>query len=525
MIKVLLVDDEPFIRQGLRILVDWEANGYEVVGEAGNGIEALDYLQKYHVDLVFADLKMPEMSGLELIQRVSETLSQDIRFVILTGFADFEYAKQAIKYHVAEYMLKPVEKEELLRILKKMNSDFEQEKIHRHISLRVQVMRVLNGKYGTKDFEEVSAKMRFSHEYQFISFEFNLHDVQFSKLTDEEKMQAQIDAMALMETLLGENYAHIAEIPDQNYKNYGVGLIFTEEFASESSYSPKEYLMYIQRKISGLKGYSVLVYVGAKVTELSKIMESYHSIRVARCLHNFSEEEQPIAAYERLYGQKKMAGLEKGLLDDLVVYIQDFQPDKIKELVEKFYLQLRKNAGVMDMIQANIYYLWYRLFELATKLDQELNQEEILQYISRESFERAALSGSAEELTVFVLEYAEYLSQIKNVESGNILDKVEEYLHDHYCENLSLKLLGEKFYINNVYLGQLFKKKYEISFREYMNQLRIDRAAQLLRDSNLRVYAIAEQVGFHNADYFINKFVQLMGTTPQQYRMKYGEMK
>ncbi len=530
MINVLLVDDEPYIRQGLRILVNWEENGYRIVGEAANGIEALEFIRKEEVDLVFVDMKMPEMSGLELIHQVQETMVKPVRFVILTGFADFEYAQTAIKYHVTEYMLKPVEKQELVRVLQKMNKDFvqlkeqkEKEESHRRLSYRVQVSRVLNGKYSEDDRKAVEACLYDrGGDYRYISFELDQHDKIFVQLSQEEKMKVQIHAMECLEDILQEDYRHAAEIPEQDYECYGVGLICSRNFTESKKMSLEEYCTRIQRRLCSEIGIEMIVYMGTEVDELSNLMDSYRSVRITRCLRNFSEESQPIAAYHEMCSQKKMSGLEKSLIDHLVEYISENQKEKITEAVNEFYVRLRTNAGALDMIQANIYYLWYRLIELATKLDNELNQEEILQYISRDSFERVALGGSAGELTSFVLEYADYLQQIKSTETKDVLVKIEQYAQEHYNENLSLKLLGEKFYINNVYLGQLFKKKFEISFREYMNQLRIDKAAQLLCDSNLRVYAIAEEVGFHNADYFINKFVQIMGTTPQQYRMKHG---
>ena len=130
------------------------------------------------------------------------------------------------------------------------------------------------------------------------------------------------------------------------------------------------------------------------------------------------------------------------------------------------------------------------------------------------------LSGTADELTEFVCAYAEYLERLRKVESEGVLGQVEEYIRKNYSENISLKSIGEQFYINNVYLGQIFKKKNGITFKEYLNRVRIEKATQLLADTDEKIYAIAEKVGFHNTDYFINKFVQEKGMTPRQYRMK-----
>ena len=117
MIKVMIADDEPFIRQGLKILINWEQYGFEICGEAANGKEALELMEREEYDLVITDIKMPGMNGLELIEHTWEKVSRHTRFIILSGFYEFEYARKAIKYGVVDYVLKPVQMEELIRAL------------------------------------------------------------------------------------------------------------------------------------------------------------------------------------------------------------------------------------------------------------------------------------------------------------------------------------------------------------------------------------------------------------------------
>ena len=119
MLKVLLVDDEPLIVQGLSLLLDWEKEGYEIAATAQNGKEALSYLRENKVDLIIADIKMPEMTGLELLETIRREQVSDAYFVILSGYSDFSYAQQAIHYACMDYVLKPVEKEVLTEIIRK----------------------------------------------------------------------------------------------------------------------------------------------------------------------------------------------------------------------------------------------------------------------------------------------------------------------------------------------------------------------------------------------------------------------
>ena len=120
MLRVLLVDDEPFIVQGLSVLIDWEKEGCEIAAAAADGNEALAYLKEHTVDLIIADIKMPVMTGIELLETIRKEEISDAYFVILSGYSDFGYAQQAIRYKCMDYILKPVEKDELLGILRKV---------------------------------------------------------------------------------------------------------------------------------------------------------------------------------------------------------------------------------------------------------------------------------------------------------------------------------------------------------------------------------------------------------------------
>jgi len=121
MLKILIVDDEPFIRQGLSVLIDWEAEGFFIAGEASNGEEALALIRKNEYDLIIADIRMPGMGGIELLKQTREQNLSKARFVILSGFFEYEYAKEAIRYSCTDYILKPIKQQELVGLLRKVS--------------------------------------------------------------------------------------------------------------------------------------------------------------------------------------------------------------------------------------------------------------------------------------------------------------------------------------------------------------------------------------------------------------------
>lgn len=213
-------------------------------------------------------------------------------------------------------------------------------------------------------------------------------------------------------------------------------------------------------------------------------------------------------------------GIKESDVDRLLEAVKDNHVSEIEESAEQIFEQIRDSDMNMEMVNASIYHILYRLMEMVQEFDDETNQQEILEYIGKESFNKMVLAGSTEEITGFFSDYAGYLAQVRIQESRKILDKVDAYVQKNYMEKMSLKSLGEQFYVNNVYLGQLYKKKYGIAFRDYLNNLRMEKAEKLLADTNLRIYAIAERVGFGKAEYFINKFVQMYHMTPNQYRIR-----
>ena len=169
MLKVMLVDDEPFILQGLKILVDWEKEGYEIFASFSNGKDALDYLRNNEVDLIISDIQMPLMTGLELLETIQKEKISEARFAILTGYDDFSYAQKAIKYNSMDYILKPVQKKDILALLRNV-SDLEKENKEKEgdrkkmedAYLARNVIALIKGKYDENNLEYVNKHMQLS---------------------------------------------------------------------------------------------------------------------------------------------------------------------------------------------------------------------------------------------------------------------------------------------------------------------------------------------------------------------------
>ncbi|MCR5250795.1 MAG: response regulator [Lachnospiraceae bacterium] len=373
--RVLLVDDEPFITQGLKLLIDWKAEDCEIAGCVKNGKEALEFLKKEKADLVLTDIRMPGCTGLELLEKVKKEGISDAYFIVMSGFDEFGYAQQAMRYGCIDYIVKPVDRDELLAAVRKV--------------------RQLDEKYREE-----------------------------------------------------------------------------EELISELQQAKQE-----QRSITAL-----------------------------------------IGTYDKDDDKQNRTIICKEQMDLLAAAIEENNMAEIEKQVYAFYREIREKEITEESVEFNISYLLFQLIHIASEQDDEVNQEEIMRFISESSFVEGKIKESSEYMLRFCSEYAEYISQLRARAGQGVLRDVEKEIRTRYAENISLREMSQKFFINSAYLGQIFKKKYGQSFKDYLTDVRIHEAAKMLSTTDKKIIRIAEEVGYRDSDYFVQKFIERMGCTPSKYR-------
>lgn len=523
MLKVLLVDDEPFIIQGLKVLVDWQSEGFEVF-TAADGREAYDFLSENKVDLIIADIKMPVMTGLELLQAIRKELKLDTYFVILSGYAEFSYAQEALRYNCTDYILKPVEKEGLLSILGKVTSlsedriikDAENEKLAKAY-LDKHIMALLNGKFDVTNTDYICKHVEYEGDVNYVSIQLDTLDVT-EEMSDEEKKGRQRKLyLSTMEFLKDNSKLAILDVSDSE-KIYDVGFVFFRQLASDLKITEKQYIEDMYNFLANNTDLPITILVGKHVSGLTAISKSYGTVNLLRSLQGFREKKN-IYYYEDEY-QISDTGilLYKNELDDLIKAVELNEQILIRQKVDAFYTEMQRTGITKETMDLNVNYLLFQLIHLASEQDSEVNQEEILRLISENTFEEGTLRGSKVHLTKMACEYGEYLSQLRKNVSKGVLAQIEDEVKKNYASNLTLKELSEKYYVNSAYLGQLFRKKYGCSFKDYLNAKRMEEAATLLKKTDMKIYQIAEAVGYKDVDYFVNKFIEAKGCTPAKYR-------
>ena len=529
-LKVLLADDEPYILEGLSKLIDWEAEGFEIVKKASNGLEAYEYLKNNKVDIIFADIQMPEITGLELLQRIKEEEISDAYFIIVSGFNDFKYAQTAIRYGSMDYVLKPLSKETLMEILAKASlmKDLELKELRDSAGMKrayliQNLMMLLRGKFEDRHLDYIRTNLRLSDKIRYIHVSFD-SILALDEYDESELLSIKNRMFECCRGYLGINEDHcIKDIPGYE-EEYEVGFIYCDYMAKEREITEKEFMEGLSRSFERESlGIPIVLLIGKSVDELSKISYSYSSASTLRSFKNF-RERKPIYFYEEeMQVNEKKVALCKKELDSLIAAIEQNDKNGIDVYTDKLFDEMETASLVSETINMNTNYLLFRLIHLAVEQDESVNQEEVMLYISENVFDTGIARGSRLHTKNFSYEYADYLISLRKNVSRGILADIEKEINDNYSKNLTLRELSQKYYVNSSYLGQIFKKKYGMSFKDYLSNYRVQIAAGLLLKSDMKIAQIAEEVGYKDTDYFINRFIALKGCTPSKYRKNAGE--
>lgn len=527
MLKVLLVDDEPFILQGLRAIIDWESAGFCIAGTAENGKQALEFLETKSVDLIIADIRMPEMNGLELLELIKVRHLSNARFVLLSGMCDFAFAQKAIRLQCTEYILKPVQKSSLLELLNNISNSVEKEKQQQQESSQMKdafyarsTIALLMGKYDNDDLNYVRQRLGKAKNFQYIGIEIG--DIPESQwATDDEKRAFQHKLYRTCLDFIGERgNRHCIFGVTQRRGCYDVGIIYCSELCSMDAHT---FLEQLRASLLRAVQHPILYYIGCCVHSLEELSESYRTAMVARTCQVFVPGRNVVWYENKMKNRSGIALLNKQILDTLVNAVAANDKEGIKTYVSKLYEQMRCSDLDENLINLDIDYFLYNLLHLASQQDNKINQDEVLRYISESTFGQNGMYGSESHFCHFVMEYSDYLSSLRGKSAHGLLGSIERDIESHYAEDISLKTLGEKYYLNSAYLGQLFKKEFGVSFKTYLTNLRVAKAAQLLLQTDEKVYSIAERVGYRDIDYFIDRFVEIKGCTPTKFRRQVQE--
>ena len=453
MLKVLLVDDEPFIAQGLSVLIDWEKWGYEIAGMVYNGKEALDFLKTNEVDLILADVKMPVMDGITLLKKIREESVSEAFFVIVSGYGDFSYAQQAIKYKCTDYILKPVQKEQLSELLERVNQLYnkrenersQEEKMKQAYFARY-MQSILLGRGDREAVEYISQKVEAPEGLRYVCLALESGE----KIMEPQTIRcAQKGVYARCRQYLGDADGYFVFMDLAGREEwFDIGILYDVHLAEKANMTEERFLRTLLDNVRDGIEISVTAYVGDKVEKVEDIYRSFHTAIMALSFQNFDASER-IRYYSERKTEESGKIISEEIIEELMKAVEENHRDKIKSIVEQVFYEINGADMEPGMIRINMNYLLVRLTHLGLAQDDSVDQNEIISYIRENAFDTRMVRGSRENFETFMLEYADYLCELRKNTPGSVLAKVEKEIRENYHENITLKELSKKYYVNS----------------------------------------------------------------------------
>lgn len=507
MIKVLIVDDEPKLREGLRTFIDWEACGYEVVDTAANGNEALDKYERYRPDLVVADIRMPGMDGLQLIEKLR---MQDplLHILILSGYADFSYAKKAMTQRADGYLLKPVDEDELKDYLWKIKLTIDEERASqqwKHVTAEWNREALIQSVLTGEDEDDPAPLCERAGEVGISGKAF-----QILLLT----AQFEGDGDAQNNALVRKALVRLFEEPGRGWAfaiHAKLGVLLKEPLLSVEFGE-------IYRELAGElaeAGIHFSVALGEKVGCLTEIRESYRTAcELVR--HDFFLDQGTILTSDSLRsGTSSEPGPSPEELGEQLFYAVDIgNREAVQSLLRQLGEAYRTEGAMENEIKNRYVELLTTVYSKALKQSPELQSrgKEFSDGFSKiqKAHSILELNGQAERLL------QQIMNQLGEDGKHREVKIMLDLIHRNYSDNLKLETLSGIFNYNSAYLGKLFKNTTGEYFNTYLDKVRIEKAKGYLEEG-LKVYQVAEKVGYTNVDYFHSKFRKYVGTSPSAY--------
>lgn len=511
MYKIFIADDEAIIREGIACLLDYEALGFSISGEAATGKAACRGILDLKPDVVFLDIRMPEMSGLDVI-RETKAGGFKGKVIILSGYSDFKYAQEAIRQGVEYYLTKPIDEKELEEVLynikNQLDSDAATENTREHYRQKAREAILGDVLAGTADFtsfdpEELGIK---ADVYQVIIYEpysRNASGINY-RFSD------------LLRVVNQDNHSY----DNISYEGREV-ILLKGQFAVEKF---KEFLKRYElerrpQKSSPLD--SLFLTYGRLVSSIPEINDSYRQAEKLLNRRFFCEQEQHTIGYMELPKKDNLPFLLSDELRDFYArkifdYLQAFNRNMLAETLHELSSKLYNGADSIAEIRLFLTDMFLQIKEQVNHLYGGANipfpsNGEIIKSIEECLY--------LYEITLYLSELFELvIISIGNTSRESVLDDILHYINHNYAVNITLENIAPLFGYNSSYLGKIFSKKMGENFNSYIDHVRIEHSKELLRSSDMKVYAVAEKVGYRNVDYFHVKFKKYVGKSPAEYR-------
>ena len=504
MYRILVADDEALIRQGIQCLLDYEALGFTICGEAASGEQALEKILGLQPDVVLMDIRMPGMTGLEVIRSAQEQGFRG-KVLIISGFSDFSYAQEAIRCGVQGYLTKPIDEEELEKLLRQFKTELDQESSrdsatqhYRKMARASLISDIFQGKLPPEGVDLLQLELA-APCYQVVLWDNlapSLPDLpQRLSLSAHPELYDAVEIQGVHALLLRGTppVRQLAPLLQRNRQTQAEldGLFLACGDAVSGLHrvceSFRQAMQLYRRRFFCQPGQhildsSALETIPTRVTPLDDDAMQRYTTRILDCLHAFNRRELV----------QILQQLEETL------FASGNPPEALKLFLTDLYLQIKEN---MCRLYPDCTIPFYSNTVIIHSMEQTLFLHEGILF----------LAGRFEMI----------MNAIGASNRDSVLDDVLHYIHHNYASNITLESIAPLFGYNRSYLGKIFAKKTGQSFNSYVDQVRVERAKELLLSSDTKVYAIAQRVGYKNVDYFHIKFKKIVNMSPAEFRKEH----
>lgn len=536
----MIVDDEKTTVEGLKYLIKRMFPQCKIIGVAYDGHTGYRKALTLKPDLIISDVRMPTLSGLDMIKNL-QSAQCDAKFIILSGHIEFEYAKKGMELGVKYYVIKPVEEEELQTAVLGVIKEIEDDKKKNEVWEQLVQGKITHEEQKIIEEQEKKEEYR-NHILRYIVVEKSDYDEYIESLLASIHFATQMKCYqcALIQLSEEGSAKQVIELGQRHMKRLNeaikctffsfspiyIGIIISSNESEQSSVlrdllsNTKDYIEYEIKQ-------QLLLGIGKEYDSVYGLSSSFEEARYAL---NFllPKQTERIVMYEQVQGDKaRIKEISPIQMEQLESSIEKMDYNKCSEVVDEiFYQYIDKNWSIQELQHFCLSILLMAIRKISP-MQIILNEVVGKQVLSLDSLSRFKTMEAVKNWLINSIRSIIDIRTMYELPKNNeeIIDEMKIYMREHLAENINLSVIAERVYLNPYYLSQLFKDKTGETYIQYLTQLRMNRAKELLEKTNLKIYEISEKVGYGDSSYFSRVFEKEVGCKPKDYRIQRKEGK
>jgi two-component system response regulator YesN len=538
MYTLLIADDERIMVEGIKTSIDWASYDIEVAGIAYNGNEALEKAKELKPDIILTDIRMPGITGIEMIKQL-KAIKQDAKVIVISAYEQFEYAQAAINLGVLSYLTKPLKKQNILDEVIKARDIIakereEKESLRRLEKLYERNIPILREHYlNSMMMGSIKVSGNLISQFDIYKIDLGCKNTgvfvcsidNIEEAADEffEK-SIQMLNLILIDTINHTLPSDISRVTFQSYNNEIVTVYSLNGRYEDSEEQIKEYSRRIKDNYFNETETSISIGVGCIYEDISDISRSYHEASKALNYREVRGHNTVISFNEIENSEKSQSFVLEDLNDILVSIERGITSCDSKEVLHYVGdITARLKSSKVPFYYVQQVYCQLVSVLLRTIFDMSIKPEQIYSANSDlyiELFKYKSFDELDKWYKKIIVNTCNILSKNNESRMNSVINRAIEYMQNHCGEDITLLDVAEHVSFNHQYFSRLFKEETGVQFIEYMKKLKIEKAKELLKNSNKKVYEICDELGYQSVQYFSTLFKSVTGMTPHEYKTK-----